>query len=149
MRSCAGSEYEVHGCLLHAATGQLVPEALRGHVRPIKAVNEEQKLAFTEITVLTKPPSLAKRRGVGSVDGSNRYRLLFSIWNTSSLSYISWQVSWDGSQCTIIVCRHHRQHAQYACVLADTLPQHMATPLVVRNSFHMLPIEEKNYRRTQ
>ena len=24
----------------------------------------------------------------------------------------------------------------------------MATPLVVRNSFHMLPIEEKNYRRT-
>jgi hypothetical protein len=45
-----------------------------------------------------------------------RYRLLFSIWNTSTLSYISWQ--------------------------------HMATPLVVRNSFHMLPIEEKNYRRT-
>ena len=25
----------------------------------------------------------------------------------------------------------------------------MATPLVVRNSFHMLPIEEKNYRRQQ
>ena len=109
--SNTGSEYEVHGCLLHAATGQLVPEALRGHVRPIKAVDEEQRLAFTEVTVLTKPPSLAKRRGVGSVDGSNRYRLLFSIWNTSSLSYISWQ--------------------------------HMATPLVVRNSFHMLPIEEK------
>ena len=28
-------------------------------------------------------------------------------------------------------------------------PQHMATPLVVRNSFHMLPLEEKNYRRQQ
>ena len=25
----------------------------------------------------------------------------------------------------------------------------MATPLIVRNSFHMLPIEEKNYRRAQ
>ncbi|KAL3931842.1 MAG: hypothetical protein SGPRY_000952 [Prymnesium sp.] len=50
-------------------------------------------------------------------DGTNRYRLLFSLWNTSTLSYVSWQ--------------------------------HMATPLVVRNSFHMLPLEEKNYRRQQ
>ena len=113
-----GAEFEVHGCLLHAATGQLVPEALRGHVRPIKPVNEEQRLTFSELTVMTKPPSLAKRKGAsGAPDGSNRYRLLFSIWNTTSLSYISWQ--------------------------------HMATPLVVRNSFHMLPIEEKNYRRQQ
>jgi uncharacterized surface protein with fasciclin (FAS1) repeats len=116
--SSLGVEFEIHGCLLHAATGQLVPEALRGHVRQIKPVNEEQRLTFAEITVMTKPPSLAKRRGAaGAPDGSNRYRLLFSIWNTTSLSYISWQ--------------------------------HMATPLVVRNSFHMLPLEEKNYRRTQ
>ena len=112
-----GPEYEVHGCLLHAATGQLVPEALRGHVRAVRSASEEQRLAFSEITIMTKPPSLAKRRGVGTVEGANRYRLLFSIWNTSSLSYISWQ--------------------------------HMATPLVVRNSFHMLPIEEKNYRRNE
>lgn len=116
--SSLGAEFEVHGCLLHAATGQLVPEALRGHVRGIKPVNEEQRLTFSEITVMAKPPSLAKRRGAGGApDGSNRYRLLFSIWNTTSLSYISWQ--------------------------------HMATPLVVRNSFHMLPIEEKNWRRQQ
>ena len=91
--SALGVEFEVHGCLLHAATGQLVPEALRGHVRNIKPINEEQRLTFGEITVMTKPPSLAKRRGAaGAPDGSNRYRLLFSIWNTTSLSYISWQV---------------------------------------------------------
>ena len=34
--STLGAEFEIHGCLLHAATGQLVPEALRGHVRPLK-----------------------------------------------------------------------------------------------------------------
>jgi hypothetical protein len=158
--SATAPYHQVHGCLLHAATGQLVPEALRGHVRGIKNVDEEQLLTFNEVTVLTKPPSLAKRRGVADASSANRYRLLvpstraperaplsavpstraperaplsasliasliliacryrllFSIWNTSTLSYISWQ--------------------------------HMATPLVVRNSFHMLPIEEKNYRRT-
>jgi len=100
--SNTGSEYEVHGCLLHAATGQLVPEALRGHVRPIKAVDEEQRLAFTEVTVLTKPPSLAKRRGVGSVDGSNRYRLLFSIWNTSSLATYRGSIWRRPSSCAIL-----------------------------------------------
>ena len=116
--SALGVEFEIHGCLLHAATGQLVPEALRGHVRQIKPVNDEQRLTFGDIVIMTKPPSLAKRRGAaGAPDGSNRYRLLFSIWNTTSLSYISWQ--------------------------------HMATPVVVRNSFHMLPLEEKNYRRAQ
>jgi len=112
----SGAEYEVHGCLLHAATGQLVPEALRGHIRNVAGLGDEQKLTFSEITVMTKPPSLAKRRGM-QPDGTNRYRLLFSLWNTSTLSYVSWQ--------------------------------HMATPLVVRNSFHMLPLEEKNYRRQQ
>ena len=58
----------------------------------------------------------AKYRGQGA-DGTNRYRLLFSLWNSSTLNYVSWQ--------------------------------HMSTPLVVRNSFHMLPLEEKNYRRQQ
>jgi len=113
----AGSDYEVHGCLLHAATGSLIPDGLRGHVRGVKASAGEQRLAFTEITVLTKPPSLAKRRGVDAEIGNNRYRLLFSVWKTATQSYVSWQ--------------------------------HMSTPIVVRNSFHMLPIEEKNYRRTQ
>ena len=97
----APSEYEIHGCLLHAATGQLVPEALRGHVRTVNETTATEEassvphlLTFSEITVMTKPPSLAKRRGVaGSPDGSNRYRLLFSVWNTSSLSYVSWQVT--------------------------------------------------------
>jgi len=112
-----GNEYEVHGCLLHAATGSLIPDGLRGHVRSVKATDGEQRLAFTEVTVLTKPPSLAKRRGVDAEIGNNRYRLLFSVWNTATQQYVTWQ--------------------------------HMATPLVVRNSFHMLPIEEKNYRRTQ
>jgi len=115
--SNTGNEYEVHGCLLHAATGSLIPDGLRGHTRSIKPLEGEQRLAFTEITVLTKPPSLAKRRGVDAEIGNNRYRLLFSVWNTATQSYVTWQ--------------------------------HMATPLVVRNSFHMLPIEEKNYRRTQ
>ena len=36
---------KIHGCLLHAATGQLVPEGLRGHVRAVKSVDEEQRLA--------------------------------------------------------------------------------------------------------
>lgn len=40
--------------------------------------------------VMTKPPSLAKRRGA-PLEGANRYRLLFSLWNTSTLSYVSWQ----------------------------------------------------------
>ena len=109
--SLAGNEYEVHGCLLHAATGSLIPDGLRGHARSIKPLEGEQRLAFTEITVLTKPPSLAKRRGVDAEIGNNRYRLLFSVWNMATQSYVTWQ--------------------------------HMATPLVVRNSFHMLPIEEK------
>lgn len=30
-------ELEVHACLLHVATGQLVPEALVGHLRPLEA----------------------------------------------------------------------------------------------------------------
>jgi len=64
--------HQVHGCLLHAATGQLVPEALRGHVRGIKNVDEEQLLTFNEVTVLTKPPSLAKRRGVADASSANR-----------------------------------------------------------------------------
>ena len=55
-----GSEYEVHGCLLHAATGQIVPEALRGHVRSIASVGDEQTVTFAEITVMAKPPSLAR-----------------------------------------------------------------------------------------
>lgn len=113
----SGADFEVHGCLLHAATGQLVPEALRGHVRSAAVVGEELTLTFSEITIIAKPPSLAKRRGGIQTDGTNRYRLLFSLWNTSTLSYVSWQ--------------------------------HMSTPLVVRNSFHMLPLEEKNYRRQQ
>ena len=53
----------MHGCLLHAATGQLVPEALRGHVRSAAVVGEELTLTFSEITIIAKPPSLAKRRG--------------------------------------------------------------------------------------
>lgn len=96
---------------MHAATGSLIPDGLRGHTRSIKPLEGEQRLAFTEITVLTKPPSLAKRRGVDAEIGNNRYRLLFSVWNTATQSYVTWQ--------------------------------HMATPLVVRNSFHMLPLEEK------
>ena len=67
-----GPYHQVHGCLLHAATGQLVPEALRGHVRGIKNVDEEQLLTFNEVTVLTKPPSLAKRRGVADASSANR-----------------------------------------------------------------------------
>ena len=110
------NEFEVHGCLLHNATGQLVPEGLRGHIRRVGSLAEEQIQTFAELCVMTKPPSLAKRRGQGA-DGTNRYRLLFSLWNSSTLNYVSWQ--------------------------------HMSTPLVVRNSFHMLPLEEKNYRRQQ
>ena len=113
----ADEDYEVHGCLLHAATGSLMPEALRGHVRGVRVADDEQRLTFSEMTVLTKPPSLAKRRGVDAEVGNNKYRLLFSVWRAASQSYVSWT--------------------------------HMATPLVVRNSFHMLPLEEKNYRRTQ
>ena len=67
--------------------------------------------------MITKPPSLSKRPGRVPPEGANRYRLLFSIWNSSTLSYVTWQ--------------------------------HMQTCLVVRNSFHMLPLEEKNWRRQQ
>ena len=108
-------DYEVHACLLHTATGQLVPESLRGHVRKIGAPGEAQLLTFSDIIVAAKPPSLTKRPGRGQPEGVNRYRLLFSLWNSSTLSYVTWQ--------------------------------HMQTPIVVRNSFHMLPAEEKSYRR--
>ena len=67
--------------------------------------------------MVTKPPSLSKRPGRAPPEGANRYRLLFSIWNSSTLSYVTWQ--------------------------------HMQTHVVVRNSFHMLPLEEKNWRRQQ
>ena len=67
--------------------------------------------------MITKPPSLSKRPGRAPPEGANRYRLLFSIWNSSTLSYVTWQ--------------------------------HMQTCLVVRNSFHMLPLDEKNWRRQQ
>jgi len=112
-------ELEVHACLLHVATGQLVPEALVGHLKPLEAssLGDEKQLAFNELTVITKPPSLSKRPGRAPPEGANRYRLLFSIWNSSTLSYVTWQ--------------------------------HMQTCLVVRNSFHMLPLEEKNWRRQQ
>ena len=155
--SALGVEFEVHGCLLHAATGQLVPEALRGHVRPIRPINDEQRLTFAEITIMTKPPSLAKRRGAaGAPDGSNRYRLLFSIWNTTSLSYISWQ-----HMATPLVVRVHSPEAftppyrhwhRHRPLPASHLPHSPlypspVPPIQVRNSFHMLPIEEKNYRR--
>ena len=112
-------ELEVHACLLHVATGQLVPEALIGHLKPLEAssLGDEKQLAFNELTVITKPPSLSKRPGRAPPEGANRYRLLFSIWNSSTLSYVTWQ--------------------------------HMQTCLVVRNSFHMLPLEEKNWRRQQ
>ena len=75
---------------------------------------------FYEACLLHVSLSLTKRYRIVlrvQTDGTNRYRLLFSLWNTSTLSYVSWQ--------------------------------HMSTPLVVRNSFHMLPLEEKNYRRQQ
>ena len=65
---------------------------------------------------MAKPPSLAKRRGLNA-DGINQYRLLFSLWNSETTTYVSWQ--------------------------------HMASPIVVRNSFHMLPLQEKEYRRQQ
>ncbi len=43
----APSEFEVHGCLLHAATGQLVPEGLRGHVKRVSKGLDEQRLTFS------------------------------------------------------------------------------------------------------
>ena len=115
--SSANTDFEVHGCLVHLQTGGIVPEAMRGHIRKVGPHAAQQvTLAFSEITVMAKPPSLAKRRGKDS-EGINQYRLLFSLWNTTSTTYVSWQ--------------------------------HMATPIVVRNSFHMLPLEEKEYRRQQ
>jgi len=111
------SDYELHGCLLHAATGQLLPDALRGHVRSLQPrlhQSQVQQVTFSDLCVMTKPPSLQRRRGAGLDDGANRYRLLFSLWNSSTLSYVSWQ--------------------------------HMPTPLLIRNSFHMLPPEEKAWR---
>lgn len=113
----ATSDFEVHACLVHLRTGDIVPEAMRGHIRKVGPHAAQQvTLEFSEITVMAKPPSLAKRRGKDSEE-INQHRLLFSLWDTTSRTYISWQ--------------------------------HMATPIVVRNSFHMLPLEEKEYRRQQ
>lgn len=53
-------------------------------------ITEVQSITLSDICVMTKPPSLAKRREFNA-DNANRYRLLFSLWNTSTLSYISWQ----------------------------------------------------------
>jgi hypothetical protein len=51
-------ELEVHACLLHVATGQLVPEALLGHLKPLEAssLGDEKQLAFNELTVRTPTP---------------------------------------------------------------------------------------------
>eukprot|EP00962_Isochrysis_galbana_P031661 scaffold10309_cov107-Isochrysis_galbana.AAC.1 len=44
------SDYELHACLLHAATGQLLPDALRGHVRTLQPnIAEAQSITFSEI----------------------------------------------------------------------------------------------------
>ena len=52
-RHTARVELEVHACLLHVATGQLVPEALIGHLKPLEAssLGDEKQLAFNELTV--------------------------------------------------------------------------------------------------
>ena len=49
-------ELEVHACLLHVATGQLVPEALVGHLKPLDAssLGDEKQLAFNELTVRSR-----------------------------------------------------------------------------------------------
>ena len=49
-------ELEVHACLLHVATGQLVPEALLGHLKPLEAssLGDEKQLAFNELTVRSR-----------------------------------------------------------------------------------------------
>ena len=46
-------ELEVHACLLHVATGQLVPEALAGHLKPLEAssLGNELTVRFNELTV--------------------------------------------------------------------------------------------------
>ena len=112
-----GAELELHGCLLHAATGQLVPDALRGHIRHIGSVLSSGLLInFSDLSIIIKPPSIARKRR--EQEGMHTdYRLLFSLWNASLLAYVSWQP--------------------------------MVTSLVVRNSFHMLPPEEKEFRRQQ
>lgn len=67
--STLGTEFEVHGCLLHAATGQLVPEGLRNHTRPVKPVNEEQELTFGDITVGARPRLHRPTRTSGAIHG--------------------------------------------------------------------------------
>ena len=49
-------ELEVHACLLHVATGQLVPEALLGHLKPLEgsSLGDEKQLAFNELTVRSR-----------------------------------------------------------------------------------------------
>ena len=46
-------ELEVHACLLHVATGQLVPEALAGHLKPLEgsSLGNELTVRFNELTV--------------------------------------------------------------------------------------------------
>jgi len=48
------SDYELHGCLLHAATGQLLPDALRGHVRQLQPnIEEAQAICPLQDIVIT------------------------------------------------------------------------------------------------
>ena len=76
--------------------GAEISEQQYNHVKK----HYEQQHTFSEVTVMAKPPSLAKRRTDGpaaaasSSSGSapNRYRLLFSLWNKDLQSYVSWQV---------------------------------------------------------
>ena len=82
-----------------AASGQLVPESLRGHVRKLAAPGEAHVCCFSDIIVAAKPPSLSKRAARTQPEGANRYRLLFSVWNSSTLSYVTWQHMQARSAC--------------------------------------------------
>ena len=65
----SGAEYEVHGCLLHAATGQLVPEAIFQSVFDVtgedvresfELVDEHTEIRLQSTTAAELPAALAR-----------------------------------------------------------------------------------------
>ena len=57
--------YQVHALLVHRATGQLMADGLRGHVRPVGP--RGAAVRFAELVIEQKPSSLVRKKG-GSVE---------------------------------------------------------------------------------
>ena len=59
------AKLEVHALLVHRATGQLMADGLRGHVRPVGP--RGAAVRFAELVIEQKPSSLVRKKG-GSVE---------------------------------------------------------------------------------